>query len=139
MPYCITNLPKSEEDINNDSRNRKGYHTYISHFFSGFELLSKEEQDVVLVDNADDVTVDSVMTPRTEKAYEFLKAASIRWRNFSTKVQTTWKERAAALNLLPVKGKVKRMPRALKLPLLNNNVIDSLKHDWRYIWIYSGQ
>ena len=38
-----------------------------------------------------------------------------------------------AVNLIRVKGKVKRIPGDLKLPSLNNNVIDSLKHDWRYI------
>ena len=71
------------------------------------------------------------MTLRTVKSHEVLKAASIRWRNFPTKLQTAWKERAVALNPLPVKGKVKRIPRVLKLLSLNNNVIDSLKHDWR--------
>ena len=73
------------------------------------------------------------MTLRTVKSHEVLKAASIRWRNFPTKLQTAWKERAAALNLLPIKGKVKQIPRALKLPSLNNNVINSMNHDWRYI------
>ena len=137
-PYRIINLPRSEKELNNSSRNRKGYYTYVSRFFSDFEILSKEEQEAVLVDNGiwdddDEATVDSVMTPRTAKSYEVLRAASICWLEFPLNIQCAWKERAAALNLLPVKGKLKRIPGALKLPSLNLNVIDSLTHDWSYI------
>ena len=137
-PYCIINRPRTKKEIQSNSRKRKGYHTYVSHFFSDFELLSNDEQETVLVangiwDDGDDISVDSVMTPRTVKGSEVLKAACIRWREFPANIQNAWKERAVALNLLPVKGKVKRIPVALKHPSLENTVIDSLQHDWRYI------
>ena len=78
-PYRIINRPRSKKEIQSDSRKRKGCHTYVSHFFSDFERLSKEEQEMVLVknviwDDADDVTVDSVMTPCTAKSYEVQEA-----------------------------------------------------------------
>ena len=84
IPCRSINLTRSEKEMNNDSRNRKGYHTYVSHFFSDLKLLSKEEQEAVLVDNSiwddtDDVTVDIVMTPHTVKSYKILEAASISW------------------------------------------------------------
>ena len=95
-PYRIINRPRSKKEIHSDSRNRKGCHTYGSHLFSDFELLSKEEQEMVLVENviwddADDVTVDSVMTPCTAKAYEVLKAASICWQDLPANLQSAWK------------------------------------------------
>ena len=137
-PHHIINLPRSKKELNNGNRNRKGYHTYVSHFFSDFELLAKEEQETAMVDygiwdDTDDASLDSTMTPRTVKSYEVLKMASIRWKKYSIKHQTAWKERAAALNLLPVDGKLKRLPNKLKIPSLNTNVIDSVKHDWNYI------
>ena len=137
-PHRIVNLPRSKKELENSSRSRKGYHTYVSHFFSDFKLLSKEQQETVLVDRgiwdeSDDLSVDSVMTPRTVKSYEILKAASFQWRDFPIGAKAAWNKRAAGLNLLPVDGTLNRIPHAYKLPSLNGNVIDSVRHDWCYI------
>ena len=58
----------------------------MSHFFSDFKLQAKKNQAIMLVnygiwDDLDDVSIDSVMTPRAVKAYEILKVASLRWRH----------------------------------------------------------
>ena len=110
----------------------------MSHFFSDFKLLSKEEQEVVLVnhgiwDKLDDISVDSVMTPRGVKSHEILKVASFHWRDFPIVIKITWKKRAVALNRLPVNRKLKRIPQVYKIPSLNNNVMESVKHDWCYV------
>ena len=110
----------------------------MSRYVSDLKLLSREEQEMVLVmhdiwDELDDISVDSVMTPRTVKIYEILKVGSIRWRDLPIEIIIAWKERAAALNRLPINGKLKRIPLVYKLPSLNNNVVESVQHDWCYV------
>ena len=68
----ILDLPRTKNERSNNSRGCKGYHVYVSHFFSDFKLQAKEDQEIMLVDygiwdELDDVSIDSIMTPRAVK------------------------------------------------------------------------
>ena len=78
----------------------------------------------------DDVSVDSVMTPRSPKHYEVMKVACNRWKSMRRDLVESWKERAARLNMLPIPGKFKEIPDPLNTTSLEDNIKTSLTLDW---------
>ena len=105
-------------------------------YFSDFKLLTEDRKISVLMsagvwsDSEDDVSVDSVMTPRSPKCYEVMKVACNRWKSMSRDLVGSWKERAARLNMLPIQGKFNDIPYELNTTSLEDNIKTSLTLDW---------
>ena len=135
----IIQLPISDKERNHHSRQRRGYHVYLSSFCRKFSLLEYDEKREVLIDlkiwRREDIESDddSVITPRQPAPDEVMKAAGRVWAASTVEVKNAWGERANELNTLPMNdGTFESVPQVLVNNSLRIEVMHSLTMDWQH-------
>eukprot|EP00978_Attheya_sp_CCMP212_P000940 scaffold1989_cov39-Attheya_sp.AAC.1 len=134
-PEMVMGLPLNEREEGHKSRNRVGFHVYLSRFCMDFKALSEEEKraeaeaiDALVVQQyfegllgyaEHDDSDDSVLTVHSDqhqiKHVLVMQLACSKWWHFSAHLKDGWKSRAMWLNSRPVPGKFSIMPDELNL------------------------
>ena len=138
----IQQHPITEKERNHHSRNRVGYHVYLSSFFHYFTALSYEEKRKILIEyhvwkrndfiDDSDEEEDSVFTPIHPRASDVMKVAARKWAATDETLKTAWKNRASELNKRPRNdGKFESVPNVIVDTSMYKNVMQSLTLDWR--------
>ena len=135
----ILALPISEKERNHRSRDRKGYHVYLSAFYFRYSEMNCDEKKEYLVEKRlmreEDMyesDADSTDTPIQPPNGLVMKAAGRTWQQMSAGAKNAWKERADKLNTQPRRcGKFNTIPHVLEQNNLRMSVMDSLTMDWR--------
>ena len=139
----ILQHPITEKERNHHSRNRIGYHVYVSAYFNYFTALSYEEKKEILVKyrvwNRDNEFLDdsneeddSVFTAIQPRASDVIKVAARKWAASDDSLKEAWKERASELNERPRNdGKFESVPTVIVDTSMYKNVMHSLTLDWR--------
>jgi hypothetical protein len=135
----IRNRNPTNKELYHPSRNRKGYHVFISQCYADFKKLTEQQQQEQLafyhiwIDN-DEVSVDSVMTPSTFNHVHIMKLCNRLWTSASDDVRNGWKCRAEYLNMLPRKdGRFDSLHQNLHHGSLTSNILESLSYDWIHL------
>uniref|UniRef100_A0A7S2RXG4 Uncharacterized protein n=1 Tax=Eucampia antarctica TaxID=49252 RepID=A0A7S2RXG4_9STRA len=94
-PDEVEAIPPSYKESHHPSQTRKGYRVFLSRYFLDFKALSFEEKFKVLVRHrilaeSDDISIDSICTPRSPHAYEIIKAAATLWRIMPNEMRDSW-------------------------------------------------
>ena len=134
----IIQSPLTDKERDHHSRKRRGYHVFLSSFFTNFSALEYENKRAMLIElkiwrreeyESDD---DSVITPRQPAPGEVMKAAGRVWAASSVELKNSWGERASKLNMMPVNdGTFESIPHVLVQNSLRSEVMQSLTMDWR--------
>ena len=136
----IRQHPITDKERTHHSRNRIGYHVYLSAYFTYFTSLSYEEKKEILVkyrvwnreDDAFFEEDDSVFTPIQPRASDVMKAAARKWAATDEDFKKAWKDRASELNERPRNdGKFENVPTVIVDTSMYQNVMQSLTLDWR--------
>ena len=144
LPNQVIALPNTQREINHTSRQRIGYHVYLSYYFHLFSILSiADQKEIMYYHNiwyhdgyATDSSNNSILTPRCPVYYEITRAAAVKWRSYSIEMKTAWTTRAASLNERPPNdGNFESIPTQLvddenPQSINGNIIIQSLSTDW---------
>lgn len=137
----ILSLPISEKERNHDSRDRRPYHVFLSYFFVKFGSLNYDEKKDLLVNNGiwrhnvnEAAEEDSVMTPANPAPWDVMKLAARVWEGTAAELKEAWDTRTQSLNDRPKDdGRFDEIPDDLYEPTLEDNVMQSMTNEWRYI------
>lgn len=129
----IATLPFTRKELAHTSRNRSGFHLFISIFFSDFKERSDVEKEELLRDasiwdgDTFEVNPSSLLSPPTPTVVDIMRLGCKRWRSASKEVKNAWRNRAVALNALPIPGRFCAMPVAINV---NADITESMTLDW---------
>ena len=146
-PYSIRKLTINKKENLHRSRNRLGFHVYISRFFYDFNKMSLAQQhqyifynDKVrlgrhrIINNRDDISIDSTSSCLTEKVPRatIYRSACKNWRyNVTIQLKKAWKSRASNLNNRKLPGKFLHIPFSLeRRNSIESRVLQSLTYEW---------
>lgn len=140
-PADVLNLPISYKEKHHNSRDRLGYHVYLSQYFLRYKQLSYDEKCKIMVDNGvwgenteddDNISIDSVLTPQTPTSTDVMKAAGFYWSNtIDERMKDAWKERANLLNRRPNNnGVFTEIPSPISELCITKAIVESLSIDW---------
>lgn len=81
---------------------------------------------------ADDDSIDSVLTPPKAQNTSVMKLAAATWRGYDEDVRKSWKYRAESLNCRPLPGHLDTLPSFLQNDI-DCQVMNCLEMDWRKV------
>ena len=141
----VLSLPFTLKEKLHKSRNRYGYHVFLSMFYSSFQHLTpKQKQKQLLINNItteirddDDVSIDSTdSVPLRQQVTpaQIMRLCAKKWNNYSDSMKTAWNKRAEMLNMQPRNdGRFEVIPSPLLSPNLHDHVKESLSIEWQYL------
>lgn len=130
----IIQYPITQKERNHHKRNRRGYHVFLSLYFSRFGSLNEDRKRQILRElgiwNMDGYESDeSVMTPPSPSSWHVMKAAASEWSEMQSELKRGWKERADRLNSRPLSdGTFEAVPEFIN----DMAVKTALTKDWQY-------
>ena len=146
-PYSIRKLTINKKEYLHRSRNRLGFHVYISRFFYEFNKMSLAQQHQYIfnkdrvrlgrhriINNWDDVSINSTSLCLTEKVPRatIYRSACKNWRyDVTIQIKKAWKSRASNLNNRKLPGKFLHIPFSLERHnSIESRVLQSLTYEW---------
>ena len=127
------------------SRTRLGYHVFLSRYINDMKKIPKIDQLALIkgkkwVDDNnraalisdDDESILSTDTPIEKlpiQGYEFLRIASIYWRDMPRNMKNAWKTRAINLNKRILPGKFVNIPALLRSNFIEE-ALSSMSNEW---------
>ena len=146
---AVISLPFTSKEKQHTSRQRYGYHVYLSFYYTSFKKLNSNEQQAVgrdmslgenlrvVVNNEgdDDVSCDSTDTPIQILPPEIMRYIARKWKASSVEIKDSWKLRAHHLNQQPrIDGTFDKIPTSLLSPThLEDHLLESLTRDWQML------
>ena len=149
-PRSVKNLSLSEKERDHHSRNRLGWHVFVSRYFSDFkdappeiksslvnslDALRHQPVDAGMYDDSEDSACNHNVVIKSDphvKLGDTMKLASAHWRSTSDGMKESWRKRAEYLNSRPIPGKYVAIPYSLKSNFVNT-VLESLTGEWKSI------
>ena len=146
----MKNLSLSEKERDHHSRNRSGWHVFVSRYFldfkdaptdikrsliSSLDPLHQHPVDAGIYDDSDDSACNHNVVIKSDpsiKRGDTMKLACAHWRSMSDAMTESWRKRAEYLNLRPIPGKYLAIPYRLKSNFVNT-VLESLTGEWKSI------
>ena len=146
----VKDLSLSEKERDHHSRNRSGWHVFVSRYFLDFKdaptdikrsLISSLDQlhqhpvDAGIYDDSDDSACNHnvvIKSDQSIKRSDTIKLACAHWRSMSDAMRKIWLKRAEYLNSRPIPGKYLAIPYRLKSDFVRN-VLESLTGEWKGI------
>ena len=140
-PSQVTNLPLSTKEKLHRSRNRKGYHVFLSWYFGEFKGLDNDVKFHITSpfitnwDVNDDSSLDSTLTPPGIRIHVsiVMKVAASYWKHCTKEYHAAWSERANQLNLQTLPGSFRTLPKEIFVDGIDYNVRTSLELDWAFV------
>ena len=136
----VKNLSLNEKERLYNSRNRLGFHVFLSRFIDDFRKLSLLQQRLKIYNEIninlfppDDVSIDSTSSMINEKVHHkfVMKLACKYWSHlYNNKMKNAWKDRAIILNSRKLPGKFVSIPNDIKGEL-NDHIMNSLTYEWK--------
>ena len=136
IPRLTTNqiiaLPLSKKEKLNPSRNRKGYHVFLSWYFCEFKLLNEDDKLQITspyrtVEQSDDESTILIHVSMV------MKAAASHWKQSPTEFHAAWSERTNQLNTQCLPGSFRMLPSELFVDGLEYNTRLSVQSDWAFV------
>ena len=144
VPKDVIKLCLDEKEILHNSRNRLGFHVFLSRCIQDFRKLSLEQQRLKIYYKIyinlippDDFSIDSTSTMFDEKVHDkfVMKLACKYWSHmYNNKMKNAWKDHAIILNSRKLPGKFVSISNDITCEL-NNHIMDSLTCDWKKLII----
>ena len=130
----IVQMELSRQEKEHRSRNRYGFHIYLSRFFREFNVLSPIEKQEMLGINiilGEDESVDSTDSRNNKiPVGNVLSYASRIWSvELPESIKEAWRARATRLNARPVPGKFLKVPDDVN----NNIILHSINAEWQVL------
>ena len=144
VPKDVIKLCLNKKEILHNSRNRLGFHVFLSRFIQDFRNLSLEQQRLKIHNEIfinlfphDDVSIDSTSSMIVEKVHHkfMMKLACKYWSHmYNNKMKNAWKDCAIILNSTKLPGKFVSIPNDITCEL-NNHIMDFLTYKWEKLII----
>lgn len=139
QPRYVTKLFINTKEEEHKSRNRLGFHVFLSRYIYDFRKLSLMQQKHLVKMKLsinffprEDVSIDSTSSLIDEKVKHcyVMKLACNEWKKiYNNKMKIQWQKRATILNARKLPGKFVNIPINIK-DKLHNHVMDSLTYEW---------
>ena len=144
----VKGLSLSEKERAHHSRNRSGWHVFVSRYFldfkdaptdikrsliSSFDPLHQHRVEPRIYDDSDDSACNHnvvIKNGPSIKRGDTMKLACAHWRSMSDAMKESWRKRAEYLNSRPIPGKYLAIPYRLKSNFVST-VLESLTGDWK--------
>ena len=153
----ILQLPFSHKELYSKSRNKTGYHVFLSQFHSEFAACSLQQQRDMLVEaGVHDARsypagdADSVCSVPTATGRDITRLSGYYWSGLGTDIKKGWNERAILVNELPTYGVFDSVPDdvtddVLKISLTNeferfqSMIKKAIRNSWSHSQILNSK
>ena len=150
-PEEIFNMPYNYSELEHQSRERHGFHLFMSRYNIEFKNLEKMDQlerikgrewrvahdrDLpTFVIDCDEDSTDTPICDTAIKGYEIMRASGMKWRNLSMECKMSWKRRAIKLNKRKLPGKFNRVPLVFLQQTISfeQAALNSMSKEWMNI------
>ena len=147
-PDAIFNLPHNYSELEHQSRERHGFHLFMSRYNLEFRLLQKMNQLEIIrgrewrvandpdlptfVIDCNEDSTDAPVCDTAIKGYEIMRASGHKWRNLSIECQNSWKKRAMKLNKRKLPGRFTRVPQVFLQQTISfeQAALNSMTKEW---------
>lgn len=141
-PIDVEQLKMNDKEKEHKSRNRLGYHVFLSRYVEDFKLLPIHIKRHLIFENLhinlfppDDQSIDSTNSILLERVpYQYvMKSACREWSIvYSNQLKQAWKKRALKLNRRKLPGKFIKIPREIN-DSVNTKLMQSLTYEWQML------
>ena len=133
----IITLPLSKKEKLDPSINCKGYHVFLSWYFSEFNVLN--DNDKLLITSPYYNSEESDDESTTIHVSLVMKVAASHWKHSSTEYRVAWSERANQLNTQRLPGSFRMLPSEIFVDGLEYDIRLRVQSDWVFLSRISRQ
>ena len=135
-PNTIVNLPMTDKELNHTSRNRRGYHVYLSYFHYLFKKQTRLRGTTMLYDSGVWEANTRSDNQLVVQVHDIARLASHKWNySYNDELRNGWRRRADVLNARPrADGCFTALPSWLDGNFsLEDLILKNLSHEWKSI------